>query len=154
MLLAHKGRFQRLEQQRLSGNRGLSVRPETQTIFSTAKIKLGEGAYQRAAPPQCLTRRDFFTPHIRHSMAKRKRGEGKKMHETMSCLCEFPGRTPKRHVRDMKRQYGCQVDFCAYRDKWIHARTNHKERCMTERTSAFMAQIHRRVRHFLNIDRL
>lgn len=76
MLLAHtKAVFQRPGQQRLSGNRGLSVRLGTQTIFSTAKIKLGEGAGQRAVLLHCPTRQGFFTPHIRHSIAKLKRGE-------------------------------------------------------------------------------
>lgn len=71
MPLAHKGPFLSVSDSRGSlENRGLSVRLGTQTIFSTAKIKLGEGAGQRAALPHCSTRQDFFTPHIRHSMAK------------------------------------------------------------------------------------
>lgn len=48
-LLKHKGCFQKPGQSRLSGNRDLSVQLEMQTIFSAAKIELGEGAYQRVA---------------------------------------------------------------------------------------------------------
>lgn len=100
MLLAHKGRFERLGQRRLSGNRGLSVRLGTQTIFSTAKIKLGEGAGQRAALPHCSTRQDFFTPHIRHSMVKWKKGRkgGSAWNNELSVWVK----KPKWHVRDMK----------------------------------------------------
>lgn len=79
---------QRAGQQRLSGNRGLSVRLGMQTIFSAAKIKLGERAYQRVALSQCSTPPHFFTPHIRHSMAKWKKvwGGGEYMKQWAVCV--------------------------------------------------------------------
>lgn len=74
----HKGRFQRLGQQRLSGNRGLSVRLGMQTIFSTAKIKLGEGGIPESSSAAMLDTAGLLYSSNQAFHGKMKKGRGGK----------------------------------------------------------------------------
>lgn len=118
----HKGRFQRLGQQRLSGNRGLSVRLGMQTIFSTAKIKLGEGGIPESSSAAMLdTARLLYSSHQAFH-GEMKKGRGEKNARNNELPVRVSSEKAENHVRDMKCWSGCQVDFCAYTDKWIHPR--------------------------------
>lgn len=132
---AQRAIFKRLGQKRIWEHRPV-IQGGTRIIFSTAKIKLGDWAGTEISAATFCARLLCSSHQTFHGMKKKwnKGGRGRQWHRKQWAVCvQIQCKTPKKHVGDMKRQKGCQVDFCAHGDKRMCTRQRHKEHCMTVR---------------------